>query len=185
MKDNIKVMIYFTIFVLFMAFAYIGYGFLAKEQTNKVNEDLVYENQNKKTKLKNFEVYNENNEKLSIKKIANSRPMVINVWTSWCAYCDIEMKYFNELYMKNSKDVVFVMLNATGDRDSKEMAKKYIEDRGYNFNVYYDLELEAIKNLGIYSYPTTIFVNKDGYIENTIVGTITKEVLQANLERLK
>ena len=34
MKDDIKVMIYFTIFVVFMVFAYLGYNTLSKGEVN-------------------------------------------------------------------------------------------------------------------------------------------------------
>ena len=77
------------------------------------------------------------------------------------------------------------MINATGDRDSKEWAKQYIDESGYFFDVYYDINLEAISALGIYSYPTTIFVDKDGYIVNTNVGIVTKEILQNMINKIK
>ena len=96
-----------------------------------------------------------------------------------------EMEYFNELYLKEKDNVTFVMINATGDRDSKDKAKEYINNRGYSFEIYYDMELEAIKCLDIYSYPTTIFVDKDGYIDSKVVGAISKETLRNKIENLK
>jgi len=182
MKDNIKVMIYFGIFIVFMIIAYVGYNKLVEKEN--ISEDKVIENKEEKTKLKEFELYLENGEKISSDEIIG-KPMVINVWTSWCGYCDVEMPYFNELYLKEKDNVTFVMINATGDRDSKENAKKYIQDSGYLFEIYYDLKLEAITALGIYSYPTTIFVDKNGYIDSTNVGLITKEILQDKINKLK
>jgi len=181
MKDNIKVIIYFSFFVIFMILAYIGYNKFFKMKIGIEENQTVIE----KIKLKDFEIFLENGDKISSKQLLVGKPIVINVWTSWCGYCDIEMKYFNELYLKEKDNVVFVMLNATGDRDSKEKAKEYVKSKGYEFQIYYDLNLEALDSLDIYSYPTTIFIDKDGYVDSKIIGSITKEVLESKINSLK
>lgn len=180
MKDNVKVAIYFSMFVVFMIGALIGYNKLSEMKTI----DEVVNNKEEKEKLPEFELYLENGNKVSSKELIGN-PLVINIWTSWCGYCDIEMPYFNEMYLKEKNNITFVMINATGDRDSKEWAKQYIDESGYFFDVYYDINLEAISALGIYSYPTTIFVDKDGYIVNTNVGIVTKEILQNMINKIK
>lgn len=188
MKDNIKVLIYFSLFVLFLILAFLGYNVLSENKlpvSITSENNISKENKEEKTKLEEFELTLENGEKIYSKELLKGKPLVINIWTSWCAYCDIEMEYFNELYMKEKDNVVFVMINATGDRDTKERAKEYIKTKGYSFDIYYDLNLEAIMSLGIYSYPTTIFVDKDGYIDSRVVGAISREVLKNKIENLK
>lgn len=183
MKDNIKVTIYFTLFILFLIIAFLGYNMLSKKQL--ADSNIIKENKEEKEKLKNFELTLENGERISSKDLTNGKPLVINIWTSWCAYCDIEMEYFNEMYIKEKNDITFVMINATGDRDSKERAKEYVRSKGYSFDIYYDFELEALSSLGVYSYPTTVFVDKDGYIDSKITGTISREILRNKIESLK
>ena len=129
-------------------------------------------------------MYLENGEKISSKELLEGKPAVINIWTSWCKYCDVEMEYFNEFYLKEKENIKFIMINATGDRDTKESAREYIENKGYTFDIYYDLYLKAISKLGVCSYPTTIFVDKDGNIESKIIGMITKQKLQSKIEEL-
>lgn len=182
MKDNIKVIIYFGTFIVFMIFSYMGYNMLIK---NRVDDQIIVNKQEKKTKLEDFELYIENGDKISSKELITGKPIVINIWTSWCAYCDIEMAYFNELYLQEKDNVTFVMINATGDRDSKERAREYVETKGYSFDIYYDLNLDAISSLEVYSYPTTIFVDKEGYIDSKVIGTITKDVLKNKIIDLK
>lgn len=179
MKDNIKVIIYFSIFVIFMIVSYIGYGILSKNQLKEISE------KQEKEKLQEFDLYLENGDKISSKELIKDKPIIINVWTSWCAYCDVEMEFFNELYLKEKDNVVFIMINATGDRDSKDSAKEYIKSRGYSFDIYYDLNLDALESLEVYSYPTTIFVDKAGFIDSKVVGTITKQMLENKISSLK
>jgi len=185
MKDNIKVAIYFTISVVFMIAAYIGYGYLSEAKLNQEQESSIGNNKETRKKLKEFNLYMENGEKISSKEIFENKPMVINIWTSWCAYCDIEMKYFNELYVNEKDNVTVVMINATGDRDTKESAKKYVEDNGFEFDIYYDLYLDALESFGVYSYPTTIFVDKEGYVDDINVGVISREKLMKKVNDLK
>lgn len=186
MKDNIKVAIYFAICVVFMILAYVGYNMLSEREIDNSLQDTQNTNsKNEDIKMPNFELYLENGDKISSKELLTGKPLVINIWTTWCAYCDIEMEYFNKMYLKEKDNIKFVMINATGDRDTKENAKKYIENNRYEFNVYYDMNLDAISKLGIYSYPTTIFVNKNGYIDSIKVGIISEEILKDKIESLK
>lgn len=188
MKDNIKVTIYFSMFVLFLVFAFGGYSILSKNKADNSDiqkNNIVNEYNEEKIKIKDFKLTLENGEKILFSELLTGKPIIINIWTSWCTYCDIEMEYFNEFYNKEKDNVTFVMINATGDRDSKEKAQEYIKTRGYLFEIYYDLELEAIINLGVYSYPTTIFIDKDGYIDSKVIGTISRETLKKKIEKLK
>lgn len=188
MKDNIKVMIYFVLFVVFMILAYVGYNTLSKREIDSKLESNEVVNNNKeeeKEKLAEFNLYLENGEKVSSEEILEGKPAVINIWTSWCKYCDIEMEYFNEMYLKEKDNVRFIMINATGDRDTKEAAKEYVMSNGFSFEIYYDMNLEAINKLRINSYPTTIFVDENGYIVSYNVGMITREKLERKIERLK
>lgn len=186
MKDSIKVTIYFIIFVVFLLISFIGYNKLLETKTTSIikSEESSEYKTDEKIRLQEFELYLESGEKISSKKLIG-KPLVINIWTSWCGYCDVEMPYFNELYLEEKDNVTFVMINATGDRDSKEKAKKYVNEKGYSFEIYYDLNLEAISALGIYSYPTTIFVDSNGYIDSVNTGIITKETLKNKIKSLK
>ena len=188
MNDKIKTIIYMSVFCIFMIIAVIAYtNFSKKSELISENNNKYIEQNNqtdKKEKIKNFELQSETGEKINIYSLIG-KPLVINIWTSWCTYCKIEMPYFNELYLKEKDNVNFVMINATGDRDTPQDAKKVVNENNFSFEIYYDLNLEAINKLGIYSYPTTIFVDKEGYIYDVKIGTITKDELINKVEKLK
>lgn len=182
MRDNIKILIYMVIFCIFMILSIVLYNNLSSKE-NIIEEDINSETQTRK-KLKSFELSLEDDSKIDINSYVGT-PMVINVWTSWCTYCHVEMSSFNEMYKKEKDNVKFIMINATGDRDTKEAAQRFINENNYEFDVYYDLNLEAITALGIYSYPTTIFVDKEGYIDTIKTGVITQEELEEKINELK
>ncbi len=181
MKEKIKFTIYITIFTVFMIGAMIGYKALL---SNQKNFDKNNSKNKQKEKLPGFEIYVNESEKINIKSLIG-KPMIINMWTSWCGYCAYEMEYFNEQYLEEKDNINFIMINVTGDRDTIENANKYINNYGYSFKPYYDLELDALKTLGVYSYPTTIFVDEDGYIDSVKIGMVTKEELKNKIKELK
>ncbi len=186
MNDKLKTIIYIVIFCVVMAFLVLVYTKLSNEKKLSANDkDIEIKSSNyKKEKLKDFSLSLEDGSKINISSLIG-KPIVINVWTSWCAYCKIEMPYFNELYLKEKDNINFVMINVTGDRDTKEDAKKFVNENNFDFNIYYDFTLDSVENLEIYSYPTTIFVDKEGYINYVRVGTITKDELVDKINELK
>ena len=44
---------------------------------------------------------------------------------------------------------------------------KYIEDNGYTFPVYFDMDLDATKVYEAYSLPTTVFIEKMAILLHT------------------
>ena len=120
MNDKLKTIIYIVIFFVIMVFLVLTYTKLSNEKKLSANDkDVEIKNSNyKKERLKDFSLYLEDGSKIDISSLIG-KPVLINVWTSWCAYCKIEMPYFNELYLKEKDNVNFVMINVTGDRDTK------------------------------------------------------------------
>lgn len=188
MNNRVKFGIYMLLFCAFMVSIVFLYTNLSIKVKNKAESSVIQNSANKaekKTeKIKNFELYLEDNSKIDILSLTD-KPLVINIWTSWCAYCKIEMAYFNELYLKEKDNINFVMINVTGDRDTKENAKKFVNENNFDFDIYYDLELNSLKALDIYSYPTTIFVDRGGNINSVNIGVITKEELTNKINELK
>ena len=108
-----------------------------------------------------FTVYDQNGNAVKLSDFAG-KPIVLNIWATWCYYCMVEMPDFNEMY-KSHPDVQFVMVNATGTNgETVESAKKYINDNGFEFPVYYDVDGDALFTYGVTSFPTTILITKSG-----------------------
>ena len=126
--------------------------------------------------------YDSNEVKLSDFK---GKPVVLNFWATWCFYCKEEMPDFNIAFEKYP-DVEFLMLNATdGYQETIETAKKYYETEGFDFNIYFDTNSQAVNNYGITGFPTTIFIDKDGYVVASAGGMIDLETLEKGIEMIK
>jgi thiol-disulfide isomerase/thioredoxin len=114
-------------------------------------------------------------------------PVVLNFWASWCPPCKNEMPDFETVYKELGEDIQFVMLNLTdGMRETKSKAMQYIEDEGYTFPVYFDIHKDSgASAYGIRYIPSTIFIDKDGYIIAKAQGAIDEATLRRGLELIK
>jgi thiol-disulfide isomerase/thioredoxin len=96
------------------------------------------------------------------------------------------MREFDEVYAEVGEDINFMMVDlADGQRETIEAGTQYIEEQGFSFPVYFDTEQEAAYAYGIMSIPTTLFIDKDGYIVTGAVGAIDAETLRKWIDSVK
>ena len=129
-----------------------------------------------------FTVQNENGSDVTLSSYFG-KPIVLNLWASWCSPCKNEMPYFEEAYKEND-DIQFLMVNMTSG-DNKSDAKEFIKEEGYTFPVFYDIYGEAAYMYQAESLPMTIFIDANGNMVTYGVGAFDKETLQKGIEMLK
>ena len=111
-------------------------------------------------------------------------PVVLNFWASWCGPCKMEMPDFQEKYEEYGNQIQFLMVNLTSSSSGEtvEGASGFIADQGYTFPVFYDTDSDAAATYGIYSIPTTYFIDADGYALAQATGAIDADILQQGLD---
>ena len=113
------------------------------------------------------------------------KPIVLNFWATWCGYCKLEMPDFERARLENP-DVLFLMVNATdGEYETVELAKAYIEENGYGFEVVFDTMDQAQSAYGISAYPTTYFIDEVGNLVAYARGAISYNTLMDGIGRIK
>ena len=113
------------------------------------------------------------------------KPIVLNLWASWCPPCKAEMPDFEEAYKKYGDDVAFVMLNLTdGYRETKAKADAHVASCGYTFPVYYDTAMKGAIAYKVSAVPQTCFINARGQLVSTSVGMMDGATLEGWIERL-
>lgn len=112
------------------------------------------------------------------------KPVVINFWATWCVYCKQEMPDFNTVYADYADDVQFMMVNLTNDSETMENAKKFIEDSGYTFPVYFDVNQEALTAYSTYSIPQTFFITAEGNVKYYQPGAMQESALRQAIDGL-
>ena len=129
-----------------------------------------------------FTVYDIDGDAVSLSDFIG-KPVIINFWASWCGPCKMEMPEFEEKYNELGDDIQFLMVNLTdGNRETIDTASAFIEEQGYLFPVYYDTDFDAAITYGVYSLPSTLFIDAEGYGIAQAVGAIDRETLQRGID---
>ncbi|MBQ9041319.1 MAG: TlpA family protein disulfide reductase [Eggerthellaceae bacterium] len=117
-------------------------------------------------------------------QVADGKPIVVNMWATWCPYCVAEMQDYQALYDKYGDDVRFVMLNACDSSREVSLAREYIAENGFTFPVYYDADHQVMYEFGVRAYPTTIILSDTGRVLMNRPGQITYDSMDATLASL-
>lgn len=85
------------------------------------------------------------------------KTILLNFWASWCTYCRQGMPHLDSFALEND-DVVVLAVNAGED---KATIRKYLEDSGYEFDVFVDEKSALAAKFGVAGLPTTLFIGPD------------------------
>ena len=105
------------------------------------------------------------------------KPVVINIWATWCDHCVTELEYYNNVAAKYKDQVHFIMLDyADGSMETVEKARKFITDSNYNnLSFYYDDTEDSRTKLKYTSLPITFFVYPESYVYLSLPGAFPEE----------
>jgi peroxiredoxin len=109
------------------------------------------------------------------------RPIVINLWATWCGPCRLEMPQLVDLY-SSLKDRGLVMLGISID-DTPDKIKAFAEEYGVNYPLLVGLDhprlLEALGYTG--AVPMTLFVRRDGTVADRTIGIDTTAAMERRM----
>jgi len=109
------------------------------------------------------------------------RPLVINLWATWCGPCRREMPLLMPVAAARSH-VTFLLLN---QGEAAGMVRRYLEDSGLpGTHIALDPSSDAGRQLGAQGLPVTIFVSADGLVRRTHTGEISRATLADELDEL-
>ncbi len=96
------------------------------------------------------------------------KPVLINFWASWCPPCREEMPYLQEIYEEwTDKGLVVLAINIG---ESSSTAEEFIQSYNLSFTVLLDTEQDIAQRYNITGIPTTLFIDKDGIIQDKVIG---------------
>ena len=96
------------------------------------------------------------------------RPVLINVWASWCGPCREEMGSLERLAWRDQSKTVVVIGVSTDDSESA--AKAYLRSSNATLNHYIDEGLAVENMLGANRLPLTVLINDKGKIVGKFYG---------------
>lgn len=127
--------------------------------TSESEIKLIYKI-DKKANLKELDIPDLNNFEF------DNKPTVINFWFTTCYPCIIELPTLENLKSKYSNKINFISVTYS----SKEDVQKFQVKHKFTFHNFQSNK-DNIKSFGITSYPTTLFIDKNGVLIEIINGT--------------
>lgn len=138
------------------------------------------------TALLACEVETETGETITLGEISSKsgKPIVLNVWASWCTHCDTEMADYQKLYDEYGDKVEFVMLNLNDTAGEPAAAREYIEKGGYTFPIYFDVDGQVRTAMALVGVPTSAIVSANGDLVMVRSGEITYSAMKATIDNV-
>lgn len=110
------------------------------------------------------------------------RPLVLNVWATWCPPCDEEMPALEALHQQQGGAGAQVV--AVNLQEAPEVVAGYLAARGLTLPVLLDSAGELAAQLDVTYLPTTFFVDEAGVIRSRVRRTLTLEEMQTGVKAL-
>ena len=113
------------------------------------------------------------------------RPVVLNVWASWCSPCREEMPALERVHQAyQDQGVVILGVNSTV-QDDRQRALDFAAQQGLNFPIVFDTNGEATRLYQVRALPTTYFIDAQGIIQEVVTGgPMAEALLRIQVEQL-
>lgn len=151
--------------------------------SNDTNADVVQNNNEGLQKYIDLNLVDKDGNPINLSDY-EGKFIALNFFGVWCKYCMEEMPDLQEVYSEyGGDDFVILLVNATTTENiGKDGVKDWYEKGGYTMPMMMDLDGTALEIYPVSGFPTTYFINKDGYILGAIPGAMSKDTLLSILE---
>ena len=134
------------------------------------------------TMLPNVSLMTLAGEPVDLGMLAAGKPMVINLWASWCPPCRREMPVLAAA-QKQEKEFLFVFANQGEDGTT---AQNYLTGARLDIvNVLLDPGTDFGHEAGSTALPTTLFYDAKGRLVNSALGELSVASLTSKLDQLR
>lgn len=169
MNSKLRLMLFLSPLIIFVVLGGFLVGGLFSDPT-KLDSALVGK------PVPNFELPDlYNPDRSHTQSIVGGKPMLINVWATWCPTCYQEHSFLNQLLAE--EDIYIIGLNYKDD--SRAAAVNWLQELGdpYQINLFDQSGLLTL-DLGVYGAPETFVVDAQGIIRYRHVGDLNARVWQ-------
>ncbi len=132
----------------------------------------------------NFTVQDAEGNEVSLSDFAG-KPVVVNFWAIWCPPCKAELPDFQKAYNEYGDEIEFLFVEVVNWRgETVADVQAFMQQNGYDFPVYYDVDSNAETVCDVASIPLSVFIGKDGKIAHTYLGAIPEFLLNQYIQSI-
>lgn len=109
------------------------------------------------------------------------RPMLLNLWATWCGPCRREMPALEQLAKSRAGLLAVVAIDQGEDATT---ARAFARRFGVTFPVVVDTTQQLGTLLHLAGLPSSFFIDRDGIIRSAVDGEMTYEVMRKKAQAL-
>ncbi|HCI79145.1 MAG TPA: hypothetical protein DHW02_05610, partial [Ktedonobacter sp.] len=107
-----------------------------------------------------------------------------NFWASWCDVCRQEAPLLENTWQRMQSQHQKVLFLGVDYDDTQQDGLGFVQQYGITYPNVVDPNGTTTINYGVSGVPETFFINRHGVIVQKVVGELTEQVLQENLQAL-
>lgn len=117
------------------------------------------------------------------------KTVFLNFWATWCPPCRAEMPDIQKLYETYDTEgddaliVLGVAAPGMGSERSEEGIKEFLDENGYTYPVVMDTTGDIFMSYGVFSYPTTFMIDKDGNVFGYASGQLNEDMMKSIIKQ--
>lgn len=109
------------------------------------------------------------------------KPMLINVWATWCPYCRKELPDLGAVGAEYGDRITILAVNR---KEAKDISQHFSDTIGGKVEFLLDPSDALYEAMGGFSMPETLFVDRDGKIVYHKRGPMTYEEIRRRVQEL-
>jgi thiol-disulfide isomerase/thioredoxin len=94
--------------------------------------------------------------------------VLLDFWATWCGPCRESIPHLVQLHKAN-KDKGFEVIGMSVDKGEADVVRNFVKSMDIPYSIIITPD-EVARNYGVAGIPTTIFIDKEGMIQDKIVG---------------
>ena len=111
------------------------------------------------------------------------KKMIVMFWASWCPYCSETSSELEQL-IKDRDDIVAIGINSQDVEDNESDVVNFLNEKNLSYKNG-QLSDSDLAKFQIESFPTILFVDSEGVIQEGVIGGLTKEMIEERFKTIK
>ncbi len=117
-----------------------------------------------------FQLEDMQGKKVSLSAL-RGKVILVNFWATWCPPCRAEMPSMDKLNAAMA-DEDFVMLAINVEANGRAAVAEFLKKAPHKFPVLIDEQGIVQELYGVYKFPESFVIRKDGIIDDKVIGAI-------------
>lgn len=97
--------------------------------------------------------------------------VILHFWATWCPPCRLEMPSMEQLY-RLFPEGELVMLAVNVEEDGAKTVPVFLQSNPHSFPILLDPGAKAQRTYGVFRFPESFIVGRDGRVVDKVVGAI-------------